>query len=315
MLQFIPNRTPLVEFDNDKLIALIKSFTPERLAAFLDVTDLKADTLGPKMKKMADWAKMFNCASVCVNPVEVDVLPALLKGSKVKECYVIDFPLGKLSIEQKAQQSALLVKKSREIRGETGMMELDMVINTGRFKSGDYQFTLDEINAICEAADGEHVKVIVRSSELTEEEVWKVSEVVRDSKATFIKNSTGMDNFGALPDHLWIMRQVMGPDRGVKAAGGISDAMTAIRLIYAAAPTPELQNKDIFRMGASSPMNIISTMGWLLLHTEAWVKAGIIPCHLCPYHHYGKQRRELREYDNKRCQTCKFIEYRKHKDI
>ncbi len=88
-----------------------------------------------------------------------------------------------------------------------------MVINTGRFKK-DPKYTLEEINAICEAADGEHVKVIVRSAELTEEELYKVSEVVAESKAHFIKNSTGMDAYGAMPEHIRIMREVVGSTKG-----------------------------------------------------------------------------------------------------
>ena len=124
-----------------------------------------------------------------------------------------------------------------------------------------------------------------------------------------------MDAYGALPDHLWIMRQVMGNDRGVKAAGGISDAITAMRLMWAAAKDPSLQTPDKFRFGSSGPLAIISTMGWLLYNTEGWVDAGIIPCLICPFHHTAKHRVELREYCNKRCRECKYKEYRIHKDF
>jgi deoxyribose-phosphate aldolase len=312
----LKNQTPLVEFSSDKMRDLVDSFTPERLSKFLDVTDLSADTQEPKMAKMADWAKTYGCASVCVNPVEAtDVLPNLLKGSEVKECYVLDFPLGKMDIEMKAVLTAYTVKKSREVRGEgKGKIDLDMVINVGRFKK-DKQFTLEEINAVCDAADGEHVKVIVRSAELTEEELYKVSEIVADSKAHFIKNSTGMDAYGAMPEHIRIMREVVGSTKGVKAAGGISDAMTAMRLIYAGAPDESLQNPDLFRLGTSKPLTIISSMGWLKHNTDDWINAGVIPCTICPYHHTSKLRVEIREASNKRCQTCKFKEYRKHKEF
>lgn len=316
MKNFISNRTPKVDVDKQKLTELIKSFTPEKLARFIDVTDLKADTKEPKMHKMAEWAIAHNCASVCVNPVEAsDIMPTLLKGTNVKNCYVIDFPLGKLDITQKAMQTEYVVKQNRELRGEgKGKMEIDMVINVGRFKS-DHKYALEEINAVCQAADGELVKVIIRSSELTEEEVWAASEMVALSNAEFIKNSTGMDAFGAMPDHMWIMRQVVGNEKGVKASGGVSDAMTAMRLMLAGAEDKSLQNPDKFRIGTSAPLNIISTMGWLLINTEAWVEAGIIPCKICPYHHYSKQRRELREYGNKRCKICKYNKYRVHKDF
>ena len=166
----IPTKqTPLVEFPKDEMLKLIKSFSPERIASFLDVTDLKADTLGPKLDKMANWAISLKCASVCVNPVEVDRLPLLLKGSGVAETYVMDFPLGKVDIDLKAQMTADTVTKSRKLRGEgKGHIDIDIVINVGRFKS-DPAYALEEINAMCDAADGELVKVIVRSSELTEE--------------------------------------------------------------------------------------------------------------------------------------------------
>ncbi|MFH1321401.1 MAG: deoxyribose-phosphate aldolase [Bacteroidota bacterium] len=314
--QEIPRRPPLVEFPPKEMTELIHSFTPELIASFLDVTDLKADTQEKKMSKMAEWAKTLKCASVCVNPVEgSDILPSLLKGSPVKECYVIDFPLGKLDLEMKALMTEHTIEKSRKIRGQgKGHIDIDMVINVGRFKK-DSSYTLEEINAVCDSADGEHVKVIIRSSELTEEEIYKVSKIVASSKAQFIKNSTGMDSFGALPEHIRIMREVVGPNFGVKAAGGISDAMTVMRLFYAGARDKALHSPDLFRIGTSKPLNIVSSMGWLLHSTEDWVKAGVIPCTICPYHHYKKMRVELREYSNLRCSTCKHREYLKHKDF
>jgi len=311
----ISTQTPLVEFDKDKMHDLVKSFTPEKLATFLDVTDLNADTQSPKMNKMVDWAKSFSCASICVNPVEVDILPGLLKGSDVKECYVIDFPLGKIDLEMKAALTAHTVKKSRENRGEgKGRIELDMVINVGRFKR-DPSYTLEEINTVCDAADGEHVKVIVRSAELTEEELYKVSEIVAESRAHFIKNSTGMDAYGATPEHIRIMREVVGNSKGVKAAGGISDAMNAMRLMYAGAPENFLQTPDLFRLGTSKPLQIISSMGWLLHNTKDWIDSGVIPCTICPYNATGKLRVELREASNRKCHDCEFKAYRKHKEF
>ncbi len=307
--------TPLVKFDRDKMYELVKSFTPERLAKFLDVTDLNADTQSPKINKMVDWATSFGCASICVNPVEVDILPDLLKGSEIKECYVIDFPLGKIDLEMKAALTAHTVKKSRENRGEgKGKIDLDMVINVGRFKR-DLGYTLEEINAVCEVADGEHVKVIVRSAELTEKEIYKVSEIVAESKAHFIKNSTGMDAYGATPEHIRIMREVVGNSKGVKAAGGISDAMNAMRLMYAGALEKSLQTPELFRLGTSKPLQILSTMGWLLYNTEDWIDSGVIPCTICPYNSTGKLRVELREESNRRCQNCEYKVYRKHKEF
>ncbi len=308
-------RTPLVKFDHDKLRNLVKSFSQERLASFLDVTDLKADTQSSKMNKIADWAITYGCASVCVNPVEVDVIPPLLKGTPVKECYVLDFPLGKLDIEMKAALASHTVHKSHQNRDEgKGKVELDMVINVGRFKK-DPAYTREEINAVCDAAEGEHVKVIVRSSELTLKELYKVSEIVASSKAHFIKNSTGMDAYGATPEHIHIMREVVGNHFGVKAAGGISDAMTAMRLFYAGALDNSLQDPELFRIGTSAPLNILSTMVWLLHNTDDWIDAGVIPCTICPYNQTGKLRVSIREESNSICRDCEYKEYRKHKEF
>ena len=305
------NRIPLVEFPKAELKEIIDGLSVEKLASFLDVTDLKADTQSPKIKIMADWAKSLGCASVCVNPVEVDILPELLKGSSVNECYVIDFPLGKCDIETKAQMTSRTVKKSRELRGQgKGMIDLDMVINVGRFKS-DPQYALEEINAVCEAADGEHVKVITRSSELTIKENYKIAEIVLESKAHFIKNSTGMDAYGALPEHIRIMRDVVGKNFGVKAAGGISDAMTAIRLFYAGAKESNLQEPSLFRLGTSGPLNILSSYKKIKESTEQALEKDLIPCSVCPYYFSEKLREELKKESNSVCQQCKFREYRK----
>ncbi len=308
-------RTPLVEFPKNEMLKLIKSFSPERIATFLDVTDLKADTLGPKLDKMANWATSLKCASVCVNPVEVDRLPLLLKGTDVAETYVMDFPLGKVDIDLKAQMTLDTVTKSRKLRGEgKGHIDIDIVINVGRFKS-DPAYTLEEINSMCDATEGEIVKVIVRSSELTEEELIKITEIVGESKARFIKNSTGMDAYGAMPEHMKVMREVIGNSKGVKAAGGISDAMTVMRLMYAGAPDESTQNPELFRIGTSGPLNIVSSMGWLLLNTEDWLDAGIIPCKVCPFNYTSKLRPELRIHSQNRCKECIHNHYRKNKDF
>jgi len=314
MLQAV-SKTPLVEFPKEEMLKLINDFTPERIATFLDVTDLKADTLGPKLDKMASWAISLKCASVCVNPVEVDRLPLLLKGSGVAETYVMDFPLGKVDIDLKAKMTEDTVIKSRKLRGEgKGHIDIDIVINVGRFKT-DPNYTLEEINAMCDAADGELIKVIVRSSELTEQELYSISEVVAKSKAKFIKNSTGMDAYGAMPEHMRIMREVVGSEKGVKAAGGISDAMSAIRLIYAGAGEEKLQHPSLFRIGTSGPLNIVSSMGWLRHSPADWIDAGIIPCLVCPYHYTSKLRPELRVLSQKKCQECVHNHYRKNKDF
>jgi deoxyribose-phosphate aldolase len=308
-------RMPLVEFPPDALVEIIQWLTLQRLAPLIDATDLKADTQEPKIHKLVGWATRYGCASVCVNPVEVDLLPDLLRSTSVKECYVIDFPLGKSTIEMKAHQAAQVVARSRATRGEgPGWVELDMVINVGRFKR-DPDYTRREIGAVVEAADGEHVKVIIRSSELLEEEIVTVCQIAREAGAHFVKNSTGMDAFGATPDHIRLMREAVGPEMGVKAAGGIRDAMDVVRLIYAGAMEPELRTPDRFRIGTSGPVNLLSTLGWLKQAPRAWAEAGVIPCTVCPSNFTGKQRREVREVYMQKCRRCPYQAYRKDKDF
>ena len=304
----IIKRPPLVEFPHDEMLELISKFTPEKLASFLDVTDLKADTLSPKINEMVETAVSLGCPSICVNPVEVDILPKLLKGKNIKECYVIDFPLGKLDIEMKHALTKHTVEKSRSIRGEgKGKIELDMVINVGRFKNDiESSYTMEEIEAIVEAADGEHVKVIVRSSELNEKELYKVSEIVAESSAHFIKNSTGMDAYGALPEHLRIMREIVGNEKGVKGAGGVSDAMSAMRLFYAAAKDESLHDNEKFRLGTSAPLNIVSSMKELLLNPDDALKAKFSPCSICPYSHKAKLNNKLIKESEEHCIKCKY---------
>ncbi len=309
------SRVPLVEFPPQDLVEIIEELTPEKVASLIDVTDLKADTQEPKIRKMVDWALDYGFYSICVNPVEVDLLPKLLKGSPVKESYVLDFPLGKSSIQSKRRQAVEIVETSRDLRGEgPGKIELDMVMNVGRFKR-DRDYTREEIEAVVQAAEGELVKVIIRSGELTEEEIIEACRVVKEAGAHFVKNSTGMDALGATPEHIWLMRQAVGPDMGVKAAGGISDAMTVVRLLYAGANEPELRDPLRFRIGTSGPLNILATMDWISFNPRAWAEAKVIPCTICPHGQTAKQRREVREVYMKRCRLCPYRRYRKDKDF
>jgi deoxyribose-phosphate aldolase len=309
------SRVPLVEFPPQDLVEIIEELTTEKLASLIDVTDLKADTQEPKIRKMVNWALDYGFYSICVNPVEVDLLPTLLKGSPVKECYVLDFPLGKSSVESKRRQALEIVETSRELRGEgPGKVELDMVINVGRFKR-DPDYTREEIEAVVQAAEGEVVKVIIRSGELTEEEIIEACGVVKEAGAHFVKNSTGMDALGATPEHIRLMREAVGTELGVKAAGGISEAMTVVRLMYAGAREPDLRDPLRFRIGTSGPLNILATMNWTRVSPEAWAEAKVIPCTICPHGQTAKQRREVREIYMEKCRLCPYRQYRKDKDF
>ncbi len=297
-------RVPLVEFPPEALLEVIDGLTPQRLAGLLDATDLRADTQEPKIRQLAELAVRYGCAAVCVNPVEVDLLPGLLRGSGVRDCYVIDFPLGKSPIAVKAQQTAHVVSASRSSRGEgPGWVELDMVINVGRFKR-DPDFTAREIAAVVEAADGEAVKVIIRSAELLDEEIVLACQIAQRAGARFVKNSTGMDAFGATPEHIRLMRQAVGPEMGVKAAGGIRTALDAVRLLIAGARQPELRTPERFRIGASAPLDILSSFEALRQDPRAGVAIAVDPCSLCPSGHADRLSAELRAAALERCRAC-----------
>lgn len=294
---------PLVDFPPDALEEIIRWLTPERLMALTDATDLRADPPEATLRALAETAVRHRCASVCVNPVEVDRLPQWLAGTGVKECYVVDFPLGKSPLGMKAHQAARLVAESRAIRREgSGWVELDMVINVGRLRD-DPEYTWREVAAVVDAADGEVVKVIIRSSDLRNEEIALACQIAQEAKAHFVKNSTGMEAFGATPEHIRRMREAGGPGMGVKASGGIRTAADAVRLIFAGAPTPDLRVPERFRLGTSSPIGLLSTLKQLQEEPAA-VLSSAIPCSYCPSGYAEKQSLPLRTAALALCPRC-----------
>ncbi len=297
---------PLVRFPVAVLLEIVEWLDPQRLTALLDATDLKADTQEAQIRQLAAQAVQYGCASVCVNPVEVDLLPELLRGSGVKECYVLDFPLGKSTIALKAEQAARTVAQSRSLRGEGAQwVELDMVINVGRLKQ-DPRYTQQEVAAVVEAADGAHVKVIIRSAELLEGEIVTACQVAQAAGAHFVKNSTGMDAFGATPEHIRLMRRAVGTEMGVKAAGGIREAIDVVRLIYAGALDPALRTAERFRIGTSNPLTILSTFDALRQSPQALSESEVIPCSICPSGYAERQSAAVRDAYLDRCARCPF---------
>ncbi len=296
---------PLVIFPKKDINTLIKSLTVRKLTSLIDYTNLKKDAKSSDIVNIAEQAKLLNAAAVCIHAeTGLDILAKSLKNSTIKECYVIDFPYGNSSIETKVSQASQIIKKSRDIRNEgKGKIELDMVIDVNKFRK-DPLYTLEEIDAVCEASEGEQVKVIIRTSELTVKELYRVSEIFTRSKAHFIKSSTGKDSYGALPEHIRIMREVVGDNRGVKAAGGISDAIKAIKLIYAGANKKELLSPDYFRLGSSSPAAIISSYKNILKNFENWNQENHNPCMICPFYYNKTQSPAQKAESAKWCNNC-----------
>lgn len=208
------------------------------VAALIDHTLLKANATQSQITQLCEEAKQFAFASVCVNPAYVALAKQILKDSPVKVCTVVGFPLGATTPYAKAQETLDAVRNGAE--------EIDMVINVGALKSGDYETIREEIRAVKEACQGRILKVILETALLTDEEKVKACEIARDVGADFVKTSTGFGPGGATVEDVALMRRTVGLGLGVKASGGVRDLKTAIDMVRAGAN----------RIGASASVKI-----------------------------------------------------------
>lgn len=204
-----------------------------------DHTILKADATNEQVIKICDEAKKYNFMSVCVNTYYAPLVVEQLKDSAVKTCCVVGFPLGQMSTESKALETAYAV--------EVGADEIDMVINVGALKDKDYAAVLADIRAVRAVCKGKTLKVIIETCLLTDEEKVKACELSVEGGADFVKTSTGFSTGGAKTEDVALMRKTVGPDIGVKASGGIRDAATAEAMVEAGAS----------RLGTSATVAII----------------------------------------------------------
>ncbi|QCT04312.1 deoxyribose-phosphate aldolase [Paenibacillus algicola] len=210
------------------------------LASMIDHTALKADTVQADIMKLAEEAKQYGFASVCVNPAWVKVAAAELKGSEVKVCTVIGFPLGSSTSAVKAFETATAI--------EEGAAEVDMVLNIGALKSGHKELVLQDIQAVVNAAAGRAlVKVIIETCLLSEEEKVMACELAVQGGADFVKTSTGFSTGGATVEDVSLMRRTVGDRVGVKASGGVRSLADMQAMIQAGAT----------RIGASSGVKIM----------------------------------------------------------
>ncbi|WP_226667427.1 deoxyribose-phosphate aldolase [Metabacillus litoralis] len=211
-----------------------------KIANMIDHTALKADTTKEVIEKLCQEAKEYHFASVCVNPTWVSLAAEHLKGTDVKVCTVIGFPLGANTPETKAFETTNSI--------ENGATEVDMVINIGALKDNNDELVQRDIEAVVQAATGKALtKVIIETSLLTEEEKVRACELAVKAGADFVKTSTGFSTGGATVEDITLMRKTVGPDIGVKASGGVRDTKGAEDLIQAGAT----------RIGASSGVAII----------------------------------------------------------
>lgn len=205
----------------------------------IDHTILKAFATTEDVKKICAEAKMYDFASVCVNPCNVALAKELLADTDVAVCTVIGFPLGANTIEIKQAETMDAVNN--------GATEIDMVINIGRAKEHDYQYITDEIKAVVDAANGNLVKVIIETCYLSDEEKVEVCRCASLAGAHFVKTSTGFGTGGATKEDVALMRKSILDTMSVKASGGIKNLNDLNDMVNAGAN----------RIGASSGVNII----------------------------------------------------------
>ena len=192
-----------------------------------DHTILKADASEAAVLKICKEAKEYGFMSVCVNSYYTAFTAEQLKGTDVKVCTVVGFPLGQMSTKAKAFETECAVAD--------GAQEIDMVINVAALKDCRYDVVLTDIKTVKEACGSELLKVILETCLLTKEEIVKACELCVEAGADFVKTSTGFSTGGATAEDIALMRKTVGPDMGVKASGGVRDSRTAEAMVEAGA--------------------------------------------------------------------------------
>ena len=208
-------------------------------ANLIDDTNLHADAKEADIIALCTEAKEIGAASVCVNPDYIELCTKELNGSKVRVCVVIGFPLGSMTAEAKVFEAKDAVEKGAE--------EVDMVINISKLKDHKDEYVQNEI-ALIKKAVGKHVlKVIFECCLLNEDEIVRACKASKAAGADFVKTSTGFSTGGATIKDVTLMRKTVGPEMGVKAAGGIRTPEDLKAMVEAGAN----------RIGASHGKNLV----------------------------------------------------------
>ncbi|MGQ9501565.1 MAG: deoxyribose-phosphate aldolase [Anaerolineae bacterium] len=215
--------------------------TAPDLARYIDHTLLKPDATYAQIAQLCEEARQYGFATVCVNPVHVRLCAQLLRGSEVGVCSVVGFPLGATPTRVKCYETQQAISD--------GATEIDMVINIGALKSKDYDLVREEIAAVVRTChnNGAICKVIIEAALLTDDEKIKACQLAKEAGADYVKTSTGFGPGGATLHDVMLMRQTVGPDVGVKAAGGIRTYQDAVAMLKAGAT----------RIGASASVKIM----------------------------------------------------------
>jgi deoxyribose-phosphate aldolase len=212
------------------------------LARMIDHTLLKPEATKDQITQLCFEAKKYNFASVCINPSYVPLCAKLLRDTAVKVCTVIGFPLGATSTAAKVFEAEHALRD--------GAKEIDMVINVGMLKSGDYEYVENDIFGVATTARryGSLLKVILETGLLTDEEKVKGCLLAKRAGADFVKTSTGFAKGGATVGDIALMRRVVGTAMGVKASGGVRTREEALAMVASGAD----------RIGASASVKIVS---------------------------------------------------------
>lgn len=214
----------------------------KNVPGMIDHTLLKQDATPEQIKTLCKEAKDYLFASVCINPCYVSLCKELLKGSNVKVCTVIGFPLGATTMEVKQYETEQAINN--------GANEVDMVINVGQLKAGNFEYVENDVKAVVNTAKRKNIlsKVIIETALLTDEEKVRASLICKKAGADFVKTSTGFSTGGATVGDVALMKYVVGSKIGVKAAGGIRSKEDAEAMIASGAD----------RIGASASVKIVS---------------------------------------------------------
>ncbi len=217
----------------------------DNIAHRIDHTLLKPDASQDQIAQLCFEARTYHFASVCVNPAHVRLASQLLKGSDVAVCTVVGFPLGATSSAAKAYETQQAIRD--------GASEIDMVINIGALKSKNYKLVHEDIGTVVRVSHAHNalVKVIIEAALLTDEEKVLASQLAKAAGADYVKTSTGFGPGGATVEDVALMRRVVGPSMGIKAAGGVGSYSDAQAMIAAGAT----------RLGASAGVKIVKEAG------------------------------------------------------
>jgi deoxyribose-phosphate aldolase len=211
-------------------------------ASYIDHTLLKADATPDQIAQLCQEAEQYGFASVCVNPVYVEQCASRLHDTRVAVCTVVGFPLGATTTEVKVFEARQAIHH--------GAREIDMVISVGQLKAENYTAVFNDISRVVTVCRGNGAlcKVIIEAALLTDEEKIAACLLAVQARAPLVKTSTGFASSGATFEDVTLMRRVVGPSVGIKAAGGIRTRRDAQKMFAAGAT----------RIGSSSSVQIVS---------------------------------------------------------